>query len=119
MAPLPYCIEPGPRKTSIRSRLSGEIVAKYWLGPERKVELFSLTPSIWMKFWYPVKPRSNGDPCPTVVCCAQTPTVSRINRGVMPAFIRPICCWLITEIAFGVRKVSFSTRVAVTATSCN
>ena len=46
MAPLPYCIDPGPRKTSIRSRLSGEIVARYWLGPERKVELFNLTPSI-------------------------------------------------------------------------
>ena len=63
---------------------------RYWFGPYRKVELLRRTPSTMSSTWFPVRPRTNGDPPPWFVFWTKTPVTPWRASGVeWPPCSRP------------------------------
>ena len=52
------------------------------VGPYRKVELLRRMPSTISRTWFPVRPRTNGDPPPWFVFCTKTPVIPVSVSGV-------------------------------------
>ena len=66
----------------MRSIEWGATVARYWLGPYRKVELLRRMPSTISSTWLPVRPRTKGEPPPWFVFWTKTPVIPVSVSGV-------------------------------------
>ena len=115
-ASLPYCTEPDPLRTSMRSRLNASMVFMYWFGPSRNVALFSRMPSMRTRTWLPTRPRTMGDPPPWLVFCTHPPLRSCRASGDVRSARSSRAVLVTTAVDRGTSEAARSARAAVTTT---